>query len=143
MPFPQTIMTEQLCNGWEMTIKLYHASCKCGSVRYLARVDQDMAMRCICGHCRSRGVEGLRIAYIPRDAFSLLSGADKLTENMMDARTPHHFFCRTCGEPSFGLSRSPEGVETVTVNIACLERGDIAAVSPTYTSEFQPIETPR
>ena len=126
-----------------MTIKLYHASCKCGSVRYLARVNQDMAMRCICGHCRSRGVEGLRIAYIPRDAFSLLSGADRLTENMADARTPHHFFCRTCGEPSFGISRAAEGVETVTVNIACLERGDPSAVATRYHSEIQPIENLR
>ena len=100
-------------------------------------------MRCICGHCRSRGVEGLRIAYIPRDAFSLLSGADRLTENMADARTPHHFFCRTCGEPSFGITRSPEGIETVTVNIACLERGDPSAVATRYHFDIQPIETLR
>lgn len=126
-----------------MTVKLYHAACKCGSVRYLARVDKSTAMRCICGVCRTRGVEGLQIAYIPRDAFSLMNGADRLTEHMKDARTPHHFFCRTCGEPSFGFTTSPNGAETVTVNIACLERGDINDVAAAYTSEIQPIESLR
>lgn len=118
-----------------MTAKLYHASCKCGSIRYLARVDTSSTVACICARCRG---QGLRVAHLSSADFTLMNGGDNLTESLRDARTPHHFFCRTCGEASFGVNG-----DTVSVNIACLERGDIDAVSHSYKSDFYPIKTLR
>lgn len=110
-----------------MTGKSYHASCKCGSVRYAVKVDASKAVPCICARCRG---QGLRVAHLPRAEFTLLTGADNLTESLNEAQTPHHFFCRTCGEASFGYFG-----ETVSVNIACLERGDPAALATSNSNE--------
>lgn len=104
-----------------MATEFYHASCQCGAVRYSVRADIDMAVPCICPRCRGHG---LRVAYVQSSEFRLITGGDNLTENMDAARTPHHFFCRTCGEASFGRVG-----EVVSVNVACLGRGDVGAVA--------------
>lgn len=101
-----------------MNIASFHASCKCGAVQYAVRVDPERAVPCICARCRGLG---LQVAYVPRSDFRLFTGRDNLTESMDGARTPHHFFCRTCGEASFGRVG-----ETVSVNLACLGRGNTA-----------------
>ncbi len=88
-------------------------------MHFVVEVDPSRATPCICGRCRG---QGLRIAHGPSESFRVITGADHLTENFAEARTPHHFFCRTCGEAVFGRNRLPDGGETVSVNVVCLER---------------------
>lgn len=61
------------------------------------------------------------MALADRATFRLLAGEDGLTEQIEGASRPHHFFCRRCGEATFGFG--PEGF--VRVNAACLERGSV------------------
>jgi hypothetical protein len=99
-------------------------------VHFLIAVDATRAMPCICARCRG---QGLRIAYGNADTFRLITGQENLTENFAEARTPHHFFCRTCGEAVFGRNRAPDGSETISVNITCLERSHLDALADGLT----------
>ena len=104
----------------ERHLPVFHAACLCGSVRYKVRVDARATTPCICARCRG---QGLKVAYADEADFTLMTGADDLTENLKDARTPHHFFCARCGEAVFG--RTANGY---SVNAACLPRGSLAAI---------------
>lgn len=104
----------------ERHLPVFHAACACGSVRFRVRADTHAASPCICARCRG---QGLRVAHVAEADFTLLTGAEDLTESLNDARTPHHFFCARCGEAVFGRLGSD-----YTVNIACLPRGSLAAL---------------
>ena len=92
--------------------------CACGAVHFIARIDVEVALtRCICPRCR--GAE-LRVAWGPREAFRLLTGAEDLTEPLSDPRNPNHFFCARCGEPVFGFA--PAAPDRVSLSLACLAR---------------------
>ena len=106
-------------------LPLFHAACACGAVRYKVRVDPKSATPCICARCRG---QGLKIARVEAENFAMLTGEDNLTEQLNDARTPHHFFCRTCGEAVFGRVELPDGGALYSVNVACLPRGSLAAI---------------
>ncbi len=101
----------------------YHAACLCGTVRYAVDAIPRLATPCICARCRGQGV---RMVHVNRDDFTLLVGEDMLTEQMEGARQPHHFFCRRCGEVVFGFLG---GGAQVTVNVACLGRGDVETLA--------------
>jgi hypothetical protein len=87
-----------------MTTKLYHGSCHCGAVRFSARIDLAEGIRkCNCTFCTKAKMWK---AFVYGDGFTLLSGADALT----DYRGPasdwpdghiHHTFCRHCGMRGF------------------------------------------
>lgn len=109
----------------EQHLPLFHAACACGAVRYKARVDTKTATPCICARCRG---QGLKVARVGEENFSMLTGEDNLTEQIADARTPHHFFCRTCGEAVFGRVDIPGNGTIISVNVACLPRGSLAAI---------------
>lgn len=107
--------------------RCYHAACACGAVRFRVAVDAASGVRCICPRCRGLG---LTIAHAPSDAFTLLTGAEALTESLRDAARPGHFFCGTCGEACFGFPQVARGGPVVAVSVACLRRGDPDAVVP-------------
>lgn len=109
----------------ERHLPMFHAACLCGSVRYKVRVDRHSATPCICARCRG---QGLRVAYADEADFTLMTGADALTESMKDAQSPHHFFCARCGEAVFGQMTLPDGTKRYSVNTACLLRGSLAAI---------------
>lgn len=109
-----------------MRSRSYHAACMCGAVRYAVDAIPRRAMPCICPHCRGQGV---RILHADPGSFKILTGEDMLTETIEGARQPHHFFCRRCGEAVFGLSLNGGEIAQVTVNIACLERGNVDSLA--------------
>ena len=97
--------------------------CACGAVQFTACIDVESATtRCICPRCR--GAE-LHVAWGPRDAFRLLTGAAELTEPLDDPLNPNHFFCARCGEPVFGFA--PAAADRVSLSLACLARETLPA----------------
>ncbi len=99
----------------------WHGACACGSVRFLVTTVTTTTTPCICPRCRGTD---LRFVTADRESFRLLTGGDCLTDTLNEARSPHHFFCRRCGEPAFG---HPDPTR-VTVNAALLARGDPDAI---------------
>lgn len=93
-------------------------SCHCGAVTFTVDADITKALECNCSHCYQKG---FLLAFVPGENFTLLSGEDNLTEYRFNKKFIAHLFCKTCGVQAFGRGTSPEGKETVAVNVRCLE----------------------
>jgi hypothetical protein len=78
---------------------------------------------CNCSICRMSGYQHL---IVPRARFSLLKGAESLTEYRFNTGTARHLFCRHCGVKSFYVPRSnPDGY---SVNARCLDPATVEHV---------------
>ena len=81
--------------------------CHCGAVRFEATFsDTPELLDCNCSMCSRTGFLHLIVA---APDFTLLSGADALTEYRFGSQTARHLFCRHCGIKSFYVPRSHPG----------------------------------
>jgi len=104
---------------------LHRGGCHCGAVRYtVAAPARITAQRCNCSICARTGFLHL---IVPAAAFTLESGADRLTEYTFNSGVARHRFCRVCGVKSFYVPRSnPDGY---SINVHCLDPGTLAEVT--------------
>ena len=110
-----------------MATKHYLGNCQCGAVSYEADADLEQTVTCNCSRCQRLGVV---LAFAPRDAFSLISGEDNLTEYRFNTKTLQHLFCKTCGIESFAYGNSPkDGSAMVAINVNCLDGVDPRALT--------------
>lgn len=72
--------------------------------------------------------------FVPATQFTLLSGADALTDYQFNRHVIHHTFCATCGILSFASGVGPDGVETRAINVRCLDDVDLDELN---TIEFE------
>lgn len=110
-----------------MTAKSYRGSCQCGAVRYEVEADLDRTISCNCSRC---GRIGSILAFVPEQAFTLVSGEDALTDFQFNRHVIHHLFCRTCGIESFARGVKPDGSRMVAVNARCLDGVEVDALKP-------------
>jgi hypothetical protein len=110
-----------------MAMQSYSGGCHCGRVRYEVAADLAKTITCNCSRCRRLGWV---LTFTPATSFRLLSGEEALTDYQFNKRVIHHLFCATCGIESFARARSPEGVETIAVNVRCLDDVELATLSP-------------
>ncbi len=110
--------------------KTYRGSCHCGAVTYEVTTDLAKLVRCNCSRCARLGWV---ITFVPAERFTLISGADALTDYRFNTGAIAHLFCRTCGIESFARGRTPDGAEMVAVNLRCLEGVDAEAAAATAT----------
>ena len=107
----------------------HQGSCHCGAVSY--EVDAPAvidAVRCNCSMCAMTGFVHL---IVPKEDFTLKSGADKITTYSFNTHTAKHTFCSICGVKSFYTPRShPDGI---SVNVNCL---DMSTVKDINYSDF-------
>lgn len=104
-------------------MQTYHGACHCGAVAYEIDTDLTEATRCNCSICRRKNALMHRV---PPERFRLLKGADNLTLYQWNTGTAKHYFCKTCGIYPF---HHPRAAPTeYTVNVACLDGVDIAAL---------------
>jgi hypothetical protein len=108
-----------------MATETYRGSCQCGAVAFEATLDISEPLACNCSRCRRLGS---RLAFAPRDSFTLLRGADDLTEYTFNRHVIRHQFCRTCGVQPFAYSVMPDGTPVTAVNVNCLESIDPTAL---------------
>ena len=97
-------------------------SCHCGTVRFTVQGDVGQAIECNCSHCSRKG---LLLWFVPRDAFAVSSGSERLTTYTFNKHVIGHQFCATCGCQPFALGRKPDGSEMAAINIRCLEGIDL------------------
>ena len=101
--------------------KTYEGGCHCGRVRFSVRVADALALDCNCSICTKKGFLHL---LVPKDDFTLVSGAGELTTYTFNTGVAKHTFCRVCGIHPFYTPRShPDGVD---VNVRALD-GDAHA----------------
>ncbi|MSP94276.1 MAG: GFA family protein [Alphaproteobacteria bacterium] len=82
----------------------HSGGCHCGNVRFDVEMTIDTLMACNCSICSKRGY---LLAFTPEKNFTLLSGADSLTDYQFGKKNIHHVFCKTCGVSAFRTGRSP------------------------------------
>ena len=100
---------------------MYHGGCQCGAVRYRVEMEIGKPVTCNCSRCQRLGS---RLAFAPRDAFTLEQGEDQLSEYLFNSHTIRHLFCRTCGIESFAYGQMPDGSPMAAVNVNCLDDVD-------------------
>ena len=102
-------------------------SCHCGKVRYEAESDLVPLLRCNCSYCTR---QGSILTFVPEENFTLLSGAEALTEYRFNTGRIQHLFCATCGVESFARGQQPDGTPMVALNVHCLEGIDRFDLAP-------------
>jgi hypothetical protein len=103
----------------------YTGSCHCGSVKFEVEGEITGAVMCNCSICRRKGV---RMAFFPRSALTLLMPEDKLASYTFNKHVIHHRFCPTCGIHTHGDGVDPKGNAMAAVNINCIENIDVDAL---------------
>ena len=102
-------------------MKKYAGGCHCGAVRYEATAELGRVIACNCSICSKKAH---LLAFVPADRFTLLSGADALTDYQFNTKKIHHLFCKTCGVQSFARGTGPDGSQMVSINVRCLDGVD-------------------
>ena len=103
----------------------YHGSCQCGAVAFDVEVDISEPVTCNCSRCQRLGSV---LAFAPPERFTLLQGADALTEYTFNRNVIRHQFCRICGIEPFAWGRLPDGTPMVAINVNCLDGVDPRAL---------------
>ena len=85
-------------------------------------------LECNCSICAKRGH---LLSFAPAAAFTLVSGAESLTDYQFGRRTIHHLFCKHCGVGAFGRGTGPDGTAMVAINARCVDDLDWAALPRT------------
>jgi hypothetical protein len=95
---------------------ILEGGCHCGAVRFRVEVDEERALDCNCSICRKKGFLHL---IVPRERFTLLSGAGSLTTYTFNTHVAKHTFCKVCGICPFYTPRShPDAID---VNVRALD----------------------
>jgi hypothetical protein len=104
-------------------LRRHEGSCHCGAVRFAIETDFPEVTTCDCSICRRKNALMVKVH---EDQFTLLAGADSLTEYRFHTMTARHFFCKTCGIYPFHRKRVTP--DYVGVNVYCLEDFDPAGI---------------
>ncbi len=105
----------------------YAGGCHCGAVRFEVKTALNPVISCNCSICDKTGA---LLTFAPAADFTLLQGADNLSDYQFNKKVIHHLFCKTCGVRSFSRGVDPEGRDMVAVNVRCLDGIDLAAITP-------------
>lgn len=99
--------------------RTYTGSCHCGKVRFEADIDLAAGTcKCNCSICfKTRAW----MAFIPADAFRLLSGEQDLREYQFARKSIHHMFCAQCGVRPFARGNDGNGNRFCAVRVNCLD----------------------
>ena len=105
---------------------MYQGGCHCGKVRFEVEADLGQVVACNCSICTKHG---LLLTFVGGDKFKLVSGERELTGYQFNKKEIHHLFCRSCGVESFARGTAPDGREMVAINVRCLDRIDLDALT--------------
>ena len=103
----------------------YQGSCHCGAIAYEVEGTVEQVMECNCTHCSRKGY---LLWFVGRDQLRLKTPADKLATYTFNKHVIKHHFCPQCGCAPFGFGKSPNGAETVAVNVRCLQDIDLKSL---------------
>jgi len=108
-----------------MDLVRHSGGCHCGRVRFEARAPTRIHVNdCNCSMCSKSGYLHM---IVPKERFTLISGADALTTYTFNTGKAKHHFCSVCGIKSFYEPRShPDGY---SVNARCLDEGTVTEMT--------------
>lgn len=104
----------------------YSGGCHCGKVRY--EVDLDLEKPVVTCNCSMCGRAGTLLSFVPASQFTLLSGADELTDYKFNKMRISHVFCSVCGIKSFARGTAKDGSPMIAVNTRCIDGVSLDAV---------------
>lgn len=104
---------------------MHTGSCHCGAVRFEVDGEVGKLLECNCSHCSRKG---FLLFFVPREAFRLISGEERLTTYTFNRHVIQHRFCATCGVEPFALGQKPDGTEIAAVNARCVDDLDLDAL---------------
>lgn len=107
----------------------YIGSCHCGAVKYQIEADISGLYACNCSHCAKKS---FLLTFVPKTQFTLISGADNLTEYRFNKKAIAHLFCKTCGVQCFAYGSDQNGAETASVNVHTLDGFDPSTIPVTH-----------
>ncbi|MEI4469908.1 GFA family protein [Frigidibacter sp. MR17.24] len=108
----------------------YTGGCHCGAVRYSVEIgDLGKPVACNCSRCQKLGA---LLAFVPRTAFTLEQGAERLTDYRFASGRIAHLFCRDCGIESFAYGAMPDGTEIAAINVNCLDGVEARTIETTF-----------
>jgi hypothetical protein len=82
----------------------HKGACHCGAVTFAFKAPSILTMtQCNCSVCSLSAYEHV---FVPEDDFTLLTGAQDLTEYRFGSKAAIHLFCRHCGVKAFYRPRS-------------------------------------
>ena len=105
-------------------IQKYEGSCHCGSVRFAIETDFPELTTCDCSICKRKNALMVKVH---ESKFTLLAGADSLTEYQFHTKTARHFFCKVCGLYPFHRKRVTP--DYFGINVHCLQGFDPAGIT--------------
>ena len=103
----------------ERESRKYAGTCHCGAIRFEIETDFPELTMCDCSICRRKNALMVKVH---ESKFTLLSGAENLTEYQFHTKTARHFFCKTCGIYPFHRKRVTP--DNFGVNVHCLDGFD-------------------
>ncbi|MFZ6743274.1 GFA family protein [Undibacterium sp. JH2W] len=101
----------------------YQGSCQCGAIRFEIETDFPELTMCDCSICRRKNALMVKVH---ESHFTLLTGAESLSEYQFNSHTAHHYFCKTCGIYPFHRKRVTP--DNFGINVHCLENFDPADI---------------
>lgn len=104
-------------------MKTFEGSCHCGAVRFKVTSDFSELTTCDCSICRRKNA--LMVKVHERE-FSLVAGAESLTQYQFHTFTATHYFCKVCGIYTFHRKRVTP--DFLGINVFCLEGFDPAGI---------------
>jgi hypothetical protein len=96
----------------------YQGSCHCGQIAFEVEGEIPEVMSCNCSMCQRKGT---LMWFVPRQAMTLLTPADKMSTYTFNKHVIKHHFCPACGIHPFGEGKSPDGQAMAAINVRCLE----------------------
>jgi len=96
----------------------YQGACHCGSVKFEVTADSEInaGVRCNCSLCRRKAAV---MVLVDKPQFTLLQGADSLTEYQWNTKVARHYFCSKCGIYTHHQPRMAS--DKVGFNAACVD----------------------
>jgi hypothetical protein len=104
-------------------MRKYRGSCHCGAVTFEIETDFPELTTCDCSICRRKNALMVKVH---ERQFTLLTGAEALTEYRFHTMTACHFFCRICGIYPFHRKRVTP--DFLGINVYCLQDFDPAGI---------------
>ena len=101
----------------------HEGSCHCGAVRFAIETDFPELTTCDCSICSRKNALMVKVH---ESRFTLLAGAESLTEYQFHTLTARHYFCKVCGIYPFHRKRvSPDHFG---INVFCLQGFDARGI---------------
>ena len=97
-------------------VRRYQGSCHCGAVQFAIESDFPELTMCDCSICKRKNALMVKVH---ESQFTLLAGAEALTEYQFHTHTARHYFCKVCGIYPFHRKRVTP--DHFGINVHCLE----------------------